>query len=135
VTVDGVDIHLTRALTNLLDNAQRHADKTVQVEVHRNGAHAELVVTDDGEGIAEADRERIFAQFVRLDGSRSRDRGGTGLGLAIVHSIARAHGGTIEVGVSDTGGARFALRLPLAEITETDFTDLDPPALAPCPVR
>ncbi|MDH2426326.1 HAMP domain-containing sensor histidine kinase [Sphaerisporangium sp. TRM90804] len=114
VYVDAVDTQIARVLTNLLDNAQRHARRLVRVEVRPAGDSAELVVDDDGDGVAEADRARIFERFTRLDASRCRDRGGTGLGLAIVRDIARAHGGTIEVSASDAGGARFVLCLPLA---------------------
>ncbi|MGW4644322.1 sensor histidine kinase [Sphaerisporangium sp. NPDC004334] len=111
--VQGVDTQITRILTNLLDNAQRHARSAVMVEVRHDDRHAELVISDDGDGIAEADRERIFERFTRLDASRCRDRGGTGLGLAIVRDIVRAHGGTIGVDTGDAGGARFTVRLPL----------------------
>ncbi|MEO3807735.1 HAMP domain-containing sensor histidine kinase [Sphaerisporangium sp. B11E5] len=114
VLVNAVETQISRALTNLLDNAQRHARGLVLVEVRRAGDFAELSVDDDGDGVAEADRERIFERFTRLDASRSRDRGGTGLGLALVRDIARAHGGTITAGASCAGGARFLLRLPLA---------------------
>ncbi|WP_248958693.1 sensor histidine kinase [Sphaerisporangium perillae] len=115
VAVRGVDTQIARVLTNLLDNAQRHAKRGVLVEVRRDGRTAELVVSDDGDGIAEADRERIFERFTRLDASRCRDRGGTGLGLAIVRDIVRAHGGTIGVDTAEAGGARFTVRLPLDE--------------------
>lgn len=114
VTVEGVRNQLSRVLTNLLDNAQRHAEHVVSVEVRRDGNSAELIVSDDGDGVPEADRERIFDRFVRLDASRRRDRGGTGLGLAIARDVARAHQGTLSVEDSPTGGARFVLRLPLA---------------------
>lgn len=115
VTVTGVRTELCRVLANLMDNAQRHAGHAVEVEVRRNGNFAELIVSDDGDGIAEADREQIFERFTRLDASRKRDHGGTGLGLPIARDIAHAHHGTLGVGDSDTGGARFVLRLPLAE--------------------
>jgi signal transduction histidine kinase len=114
VTIDAVHTQIGRVATNLLDNAQRHAKSTVLVEVRRRGDHAELVVDDDGEGIAEEDRERVFERFTRLDAARSRDRGGTGLGLAIARDIAQAHGGSIEACTSPLGGARLILRLPLA---------------------
>ncbi|WP_405149784.1 HAMP domain-containing histidine kinase [Sphaerisporangium sp. NBC_01403] len=106
---------IVRVVTNLLDNAERHARHSVSVEVRPNGRNAEIVVDDDGDGIAVADRERIFERFTRLDAARSRDRGGTGLGLAIARDIVQAHRGTIEVGTSPVGGARFLVSLPLAE--------------------
>jgi signal transduction histidine kinase len=111
--VSTVRVQIIRVLTNLLDNAQRHANKMVQVEVTCDAQTAELSVSDDGEGIAEADRERIFERFSRLDAARSRDCSGTGLGLAIAREIAQAHHGTLDAGNSSIGGARFALRLPL----------------------
>ncbi|MCC5576353.1 HAMP domain-containing histidine kinase [Microtetraspora sp. AC03309] len=100
-----------RVVRNLLDNAQRHASRTVRVEVRRNGRYAELIVTDDGRGIASADRDRIFERFSRLDTARCRDHGGSGLGLAIVRAVAHAHSGTVEVADS-AAGACFILRLP-----------------------
>jgi signal transduction histidine kinase len=118
VTVDAVPAKIRRLLAELLDNAQRHAEHTVQVEVRRMGDKAELSVIDDGQGIPEADRERIFTEFARLDSARSRDQGGTGLGLAIVYNIVDAHKGSIDVEDSILGGARFVVRLPLADLPE-----------------
>ncbi|MFI7131084.1 sensor histidine kinase [Nonomuraea sp. NPDC050153] len=115
VMVMGIRNELVRVLTNLLDNAQRHAMREVEVEVSHNGHSAELTVSDDGDGIAEVDRKRIFERFVRLDASYQRDRNGTGLGLAISREIAHAHHGTLEVGRAASGGARFVLRLPLSD--------------------
>ncbi|MEU8382724.1 ATP-binding protein [Streptosporangium sp. NPDC048865] len=120
VSVDAVNSQVGRAVTNLLDNAERHAREAVVVEVRASGDSAEVVVDDDGEGIAEADRARIFERFARLDSARSRDRGGAGLGLAIARSVAHAHGGTLQVGTSPSGGARFVLRLPLAPPDDDD---------------
>ena len=114
VAVHAIRSQIGRVITNLLDNAERHARSAVVVEVRQNGDSAELIVDDDGEGVAEADRQRIFERFTRLDAARSRDRGGTGLGLAIARGIAQAHDGTIEAGASPSGGGRFILRLPLA---------------------
>jgi signal transduction histidine kinase len=104
---------MRRALSNLLDNAQRHAKGAVSVDVRRAGDGAELIVSDDGEGIPIADRERVFLRFTRLDTARSRAHGGTGLGLAIAQEIARAHHGTLSIEDSPGGGARFILRVPL----------------------
>lgn len=115
VEVRAFDHEIHRLLGNLLDNAQRHARSRVLVEVRQDGTHAELTVSDDGDGVAEADRERIFEPFIRLDESRSHSGGGRGLGLAIVREIVRAHGGTIAVDDAAEGGARFVVRLPLAD--------------------
>jgi signal transduction histidine kinase len=71
-----------------------------------------LEVDDDGPGIPEADRARVFEQFVRLDDARARDGGGSGLGLAIVAELAAAHGGTVAAASSPLGGARVEVRLP-----------------------
>ncbi|WP_127794576.1 cell wall metabolism sensor histidine kinase WalK [Agromyces sp. LHK192] len=105
---------LRRALRNLGDNARRHASTAVTLEVTAGSGEAVLHVDDDGDGIAEADRERVFGRFVRLDEARSRDAGGAGLGLAIVAEAAAHHGGAVSVGTAPGGGARFELRLPLA---------------------
>ncbi|MEV5321507.1 ATP-binding protein [Streptomyces sp. NPDC052687] len=106
---------LGRVLANLLDNAERHARSAVTVTVRRDGDRAVVVrVADDGDGVPEADRERIFERFVRLDDARSRDEGGAGLGLAIARDVAVRHGGTLTAGAAPGGGALFELRLPLA---------------------
>lgn len=104
-----------RVLTNLLDNATRHARSAVTLTVRREGEWAVAAVADDGDGVAEADRERIFERFVRLDEARSRDDGGAGLGLAIARDVAVRHGGTLTVGRAPAGGALFELRLPQAQ--------------------
>ncbi|MFF6807168.1 ATP-binding protein [Streptomyces sp. NPDC012616] len=103
---------LRRVLANLLDNAQRHARTEVAVSVRRSGDRVVVEVADDGDGVPEADRERIFERFVRLDDARGRDDGGAGLGLAIARDVAARHGGTLTVGETPAGGARFELRLP-----------------------
>jgi signal transduction histidine kinase len=96
VFVHGVPERIARLLVNLVDNAVRYAKSSVMITARRDGAWAELSVTDDGPGIPVADRERVFDRFVRLDDARSRDgdeAGGAGLGLAIVRATAQAHGG------------------------------------------
>lgn len=111
----GDRLRLARLLDNLLANAQRHARSRVDVIVGRDRDEVLLEVHDDGHGVAEADRERIFERFARLAESRERDPGGSGLGLAICRGIARSHGGSLEVDRSEhLGGARFVLRLPRA---------------------
>ncbi|WP_324618042.1 ATP-binding protein [Streptomyces dysideae] len=98
--------------------ARRHARSVVTVTVRRDGEWAVAGVADDGGGVAEADRERIFERFVRLDEARSRDDGGAGLGLAIARDVAVRHGGTLTVGEAPTGGALFELRLPSLSRTQ-----------------
>ncbi|MDF3306251.1 HAMP domain-containing sensor histidine kinase [Rhodococcus sp. T2V] len=105
---------LRRLLRNLGENATRHARHRVALRVVEHGGTVRLTIDDDGPGIAEEDRGRIFERFVRLDDARARDDGGSGLGLAIVAELARAHGAEITVGRSDLGGARFELVFPAA---------------------
>ncbi|MDX3854698.1 HAMP domain-containing sensor histidine kinase [Streptomyces sp. AK02-01A] len=113
--VTGSRGQLARVLGNLLDNAQRHAKASVSASVRREGGRAVLAVGDDGSGVPEAERERVFERFVRLDEARGRDDGGAGLGLAIARDVARRHGGTLTGGRSPAGGALFELRLPVVE--------------------
>jgi signal transduction histidine kinase len=115
VEVAGSRGQLGRVLANLLDNAQRHARSAVTVAVRREGERAVVEVADDGDGVPEAERERIFERFVRLDAARSRDDGGAGLGLAIARDVAVRHGGTLTVRETAAGGALFELRLPIAQ--------------------
>ncbi len=103
---------LGRVVRNLVDNAVRHARSTVALTVRDHDDVVELVVEDDGPGVPERDRRRVFERFVRLDEARARDAGGSGLGLAIVEAVVTAHGGTVAVTPSVVGGARFVVRLP-----------------------
>lgn len=108
--VAGSRSQLARVLGNLLDNAQRHAAGSVRVAVVREGEWVVLRVEDDGPGVPEDERERIFERFVRLDDARARDDGGAGLGLAIARDVAVRHGGSLGVRT----GSVFELRLPVA---------------------
>jgi signal transduction histidine kinase len=112
VRVTGDPDALHRALRNLVDNAVRHAAGSVLLTAGPDGGDGEIVVGNDGPPIPEADRDRIFDRFVRLDGSRSRAGGGTGLGLSIARDIVTAHRGTLAVDPLDTGVA-MRIRLPL----------------------
>ena len=103
---------LGRVVTNLLDNAVRHARSSVAADVRADGGQVQLTVDDDGPGIAPSDRLRVFARFTRLDDARGRDAGGSGLGLAIVHELVAAHGGSVELSRAPSGGLRAAVRLP-----------------------
>jgi len=78
----------------------------------RTGNVVQVVVEDDGPGIPDAERERIFEPFYRLDRSRDRNTGGFGLGLSIARKAVELHGGTLSAGASALGGARFTITLP-----------------------
>jgi signal transduction histidine kinase len=99
--VSGSYDELYRALTNLVDNAVRHAASRVDVAVEVSDDASRLIVTDDGTGIPETDRERVFDRFTRLDDARDRDSGGTGLGLAIARELLRRNGA--HVSLEDAG--------------------------------
>jgi signal transduction histidine kinase len=110
--VRGDETLLLRAVRNVVDNAARFAKDRVEIGVERTTGSVRIVVDDDGDGVAEADRERIFERFTRLEESRTRDAGGAGLGLAITRTVVEAHGGTVTCAASPLGGARFTLELP-----------------------
>ena len=108
-----LDPRLTaRALQNLLRNAMRYCEKRIQVGVLVSDQGCEIWVDDDGIGIPDSERERVFEPFYRLDRSRDRATGGFGLGLAISRRALEAQGGTLTVEASPLGGARFRLWLP-----------------------
>ncbi|WP_119727632.1 sensor histidine kinase [Thermomonospora amylolytica] len=115
VIVHGSRTQLIRVLTNLLDNAERHARSQIRIVVYRDGPDAVLEVADDGSGIPAQDRERVFQRFTRLPESRERDAHGSGLGLPIARDIVTAHGGTLTAGESKEGGALLMMRLPLKD--------------------
>ncbi|MCY7344050.1 MAG: HAMP domain-containing histidine kinase [Pseudonocardia sp.] len=120
VRVIGDRGQLVRVLRNLVDNARRHARSRVLVTVVRDGASAVIEVSDDGLGVAVADRGRVFERFVRLDDARARSDGGSGLGLAIVAEVVAAHRGSVELAQTPGGGALFRVRLPAAAEVPVD---------------
>jgi len=112
--VDAERRYLHRVVQNLVGNAVRYCDHKVRISggIDKDGK-AYVSVEDDGAGIPEIDRARIFEAFARLDDSRTRASGGYGLGLSIVSRIAYWFGGTIQVDQSpDLGGARFIMTWP-----------------------
>jgi len=117
VTVDGDEATivgdrrlLARALKNLLDNARKYGGGAVRVFVRADKEGAALAVEDEGPGVPDADRERIFEPFFQREGGSK----GVGLGLALVRDIARHHGGDAACEPNAPKGSRFVLRLPLA---------------------
>ncbi|WP_326626926.1 HAMP domain-containing histidine kinase [Nonomuraea fuscirosea] len=103
---------LHRMLTNLLDNAERHAVSTIRVTLRCENDHAVLTVHDDGSGVPADQREVVFQRFARLAAARAKDAGGSGLGLPIAREIAHHHGGTLTIDDSHQG-ACFVARIPL----------------------
>lgn len=116
VRIEAEQRYLHRVVQNLVGNAVRYARSQVRLSGGIKGNWAWVCVEDDGPGIPEKDRVRIFEPFSRLDDSRTRSSGGYGLGLSIVQRIAFWHGGSVEVGQSpDLKGARFTFRWPVRQ--------------------
>jgi signal transduction histidine kinase len=113
VAFTGDESLLRRMLLNLLQNAVTHTrcDGTVTVDLSHYSRSVYIRVSDEGQGIPEPDRERIFDRFVQLDASRSA--AGAGLGLPIARWIARAHGGRLELETSNASGSTFLVLLPM----------------------
>ncbi|MEU2347115.1 HAMP domain-containing sensor histidine kinase [Modestobacter sp. NPDC049651] len=128
VTVPGDRARLHQVLANLLANGRAHTPEgtLVTVGLRVDEGWAVLTVTDDGPGIPEPLRSKVFERFARGDASRSRSAGSTGLGLAIVHAVVSAHGGAVEVD-SHPGRTVFTVRLPHATAAAPDPED-DVPA-------
>jgi len=120
LSVRGDSTQLVMALVNLVGNAVAYSPPGTRVAVGTQlrrsdeGEFVEIAVADQGIGIAESDRERIFERFYRADPARSRATGGTGLGLAIVKHVATNHGGSVRVWSVEGSGSTFTLRLPAA---------------------
>jgi signal transduction histidine kinase len=105
---------LVQVLVNLVDNAITHTppDGSVTVGCQVVGPDIHLWVSDTGSGIPDADQERVFDRFYRVEASRARANGGTGLGLAICKAIVEAHGGSIALTSQAGKGTRIELSLP-----------------------
>ncbi|ALB62655.1 Sensory histidine kinase in two-component regulatory system with RstA [Cronobacter condimenti 1330] len=104
---------MERVLDNLVNNGLRYSEQRLRIGLSLEGTQATLEVEDDGPGIPQEERNRVFEPFVRLDPSRDRATGGCGLGLAIVHSIATAMNGQVSVSQSALGGAHFRFQWPV----------------------
>ncbi|QSB15711.1 HAMP domain-containing histidine kinase [Natronosporangium hydrolyticum] len=129
LVVRGDDARLRQVMSNLLNNATTHTPSGAPVSVRLRAVadHAVIEVADQGPGLSEEQRARVFERFYRLDSARSRPAnggqrparpaatgaGGTGLGLAIVAALVAAHQGTVEIDETPGGGATFRVRLPL----------------------
>nr|WP_269106731.1 ATP-binding protein [Massilia sp. TS11] len=104
---------LLRAVGNLLKNALKYAARSIHLQAGRTAQSVWIVVEDDGPGIPEAEWDKVFTPFYRLDRSRDRNTGGFGLGLAIARQAVDLHRGSLQVGRAALGGARFVISLPL----------------------
>lgn len=105
---------LRQAIYNLVDNAVKYGASggVISLSINAEGASVRITVADQGPGIDERDRSRLFERFYRVDKARSRETGGTGLGLAIVKHIALAHGGSVRLDPESRKGAAFTFELP-----------------------
>jgi two-component system sensor histidine kinase SenX3 len=113
-TILGEATQLEMAISNIIENAINYSPNktTVVISLNRVEQLAEIKIKDQGIGISEADIERIFERFYRVDPARSRATGGTGLGLSIVKHIITNHGGDITVWSEQGEGSTFTIRLP-----------------------
>ena len=135
--VAGDAARLAQVIGNLLTNALIHTPPSavVAVRVGRDGEQAILEIADDGPGIDDVDKPRIFERFYRADVSRTRASGGSGLGLSIVAGIVHAHGGTVAVVDTPGGGATFRVELPLLPVIPAPSADREtvPAGSSPLP--
>ena len=115
LNITGSYVLLYRAVYNLVENAIKYnrPNGSVTVSVKEKNGQAMILVKDTGIGISPENQKKIFDPFFRVDKSRSRAMGGAGLGLALVDSIAKEHGGTVNVLESSETGSTIALMLPV----------------------
>lgn len=111
------------AVYNLIDNAIKYSPRSgfVKISLTKDGKFAIIRVEDNGPGIPESEKDRIFERFYRLDDSRARDTGGTGLGLAIAKEAVLMHGGTIQVTSEGEMGSIFSIFLPIVSPSESNL--------------
>ena len=113
----GDAVALRRVLDNLAENARRYAGEP-SLCIERNEAGLQLTVLDRGPGLPEADLERVFEPFERLDLSRSRDTGGSGLGLGIARELMRAMGGDVALRNRQGGGLEARVSVPAERLVD-----------------
>ncbi|MCC9605740.1 response regulator [Blastopirellula sp. JC732] len=117
--VNGDRVRLVQVVSNLLSNSAKYTPRggRICIDLRAENGVAVLAVSDNGIGIAEDDRKRIFEAFAQVDSSHTRDHGGLGLGLALVKQLCELHDGTVDVVSRGPGkGSRFEVRLPMVEL-------------------
>ena len=109
---------LDQIFVNLIDNAVKYtrASGNVWIQAKPDDTHVRIEIRDDGPGIADKHRERIFERFYLADPSRAREAGGTGLGLSIVKHLVESMGGAVGVEPNTPAGSTFWLRLPRSQV-------------------
>jgi signal transduction histidine kinase len=135
VIIMGDSVRMEQVLQNLLDNAVKYSpdDGVITVGVEQRHAEAVLTVSDQGIGIPEAARARLFERFYRANNLDSYQMPGTGIGLSIVNQIVTLHGGVLQVASAEGQGSTFTVRLPLAkaDATAQSTQEADPGQSAP----
>ncbi|WP_232056597.1 ATP-binding protein [Pseudoalteromonas sp. A25] len=119
LTLTAEHYYMARVLQNLLGNADKYGKSKIYVAIQKMPSDVKIIVGDDGKGIEEHERDKVFEPFSRLDKSRNKCSGGVGLGLAIVDKIVAWHGGRCEIERSKWGGAQFVVYLPHANEPKT----------------
>ena len=103
---------LRRSFGNLLDNARRYGDGTIEVELSEDANHARVLIHDRGPGVSDENKDRVFEPYVRLESSRAKHTGGSGLGMATARTTIRSYGGNITLTDRAGGGLTVEIRLP-----------------------
>jgi signal transduction histidine kinase len=113
---------LKRAFWNIVGNAVKYGDSAI-VGIAETPTQFAITVEDDGPGIPEAQMERVFQPFVRLEESRGRETGGSGLGLTIARAVIASHGGEIALANRREGGLRVTITLPKLDLSARQPAD------------
>ena len=111
--LNGDEFHVRSAIVNLLDNASKHGGDKVEAEIRRNGNKVVLIVRDNGPGISEEDREKLFQKFFRGKNTPKYSNQGIGLGLFVAKSIVEKEGGSIGFNSDKSWGTEFRISLPI----------------------
>lgn len=115
VIISADKLQLTQVLLNALANIKQHTAAGGRITIELQPSQTRITIDDFGSGISEAEREKVFERFHRLDESRTRETGGFGLGLSILHAIVKSHNGEVKLLAAPTGGLRIEIMLPAVQ--------------------